>query len=119
MSTHFGRAFRHQPRGGWLSPQFFAWRAAFLVAVFLVAQLAGLREQTAFLSGTPGTDATDLHTSALYGVTYIFCYLGFVVVAPILLLAAGLLILWERIEPKTEPPKPCNAKTSCAVESKS
>ena len=86
-------------RTEFFSTKYFLIRGLELAALFLVAQLAGLREYTTFLSGTTGDLGTTLERSGLYGTAYIVLYLGCVVVAPILLLAAGLLILWQKGRP--------------------
>jgi hypothetical protein len=93
----FGRRFfAASPRGGWFSPRYFLLRALMLGALFLIVHLAGLREYTAFLSGTPGAVGADMRTSALYGTIYIFFYFGAVLVAPTLVLAAGIVWGWQR-----------------------
>ena len=64
-------------------------RAAILVAAFLVCHLSGWRDLTSVLSGTPASSTL----TALGGVLYAFCYFAAVIVAPILVIAAGLLRL--------------------------
>jgi hypothetical protein len=54
-----------------------------IAAAFGAAHLAGLREHTALLSGTSAA-------SPALGVGYALLYFAFVVVAPILALAAGI-----------------------------
>ena len=67
-------------------------RAALLVAFFGICQAAGLRDCTGFLSGThPGTLAPG--TTVLLGTLYLVAYVGATALAPILLLAAGFLVL--------------------------
>jgi hypothetical protein len=92
---------RPQPRRFWraefLSPTYLLVRAFAMVLLFLVVQLAGLREYTAFLSGTAASPETGMRLCAFYGMVYILFYLGCVVVAPILILAAGLVALWNRV----------------------
>ena len=56
--------------------------SALIGAAFAVAHLAGLRQHTAVLSGTSG--------SAALGVGYALLYFAFVVVAPMLALAAAI-----------------------------
>jgi hypothetical protein len=79
-----------------LSAKYFLTRGLELAALFLIAHLAGLRQYTAFLSGTTGDLGTTVERSGVYGTIYIALYLGCVVAAPILLLAAGLLTLWNK-----------------------
>jgi hypothetical protein len=99
MTTTSTKAPAAKPSGGWFSPRFFVTRALALAVLFLVAHLAGLREYTAFLSGTPATAGVGMRLSAFYGLVYIALYLGFVVVAPILLMAAGILALGQKLLP--------------------
>ena len=86
-------------RAEFFSAKYFFMRGLELAGLFLIAHLAGLREYTTFLSGTTGDLGTTLDRSGLYGTAYIVLYLGCVVVAPILLLAAGLLMLWQKARP--------------------
>jgi hypothetical protein len=81
---------------GWLSPQLFLSVAVTLAVFFLLVHLVGFREHTAFLSGTTGAADVGMRLSAFYGIIYILLYLGCVVIAPILVLAAGLLALWQK-----------------------
>jgi hypothetical protein len=82
-------------RAEFFSPKFFLVRAVSLVALFLIAHLAGLRDYTAFLSGTEGIAGAGMRLSAFYGVVYIVLYVGCILVAPILFLTCGLLVLLE------------------------
>jgi hypothetical protein len=66
-------------------------RALVLVLGLVLVQALGWREHTTILSGTPTTEAISRATAAVLGAIYICAYLGAVVVAPILLLAAALL----------------------------
>ena len=70
--------------------------AVTLVVFFCLFHLVGFREHTAFLSGTTGSAEVGMRLSAFYGIVYILLYLGCVVIAPILVLAAGLLALWQK-----------------------
>ena len=83
--------------GEFLSAKYFLIRAGVLVVLFLIVQLAGLREHTSFLSGTPAAPGLSVEESATLGVTYIVFYLGAVVIAPILALAAAMLTIWQRV----------------------
>jgi hypothetical protein len=78
------------------SAKFFLIRAAVLAGLFLVVQLAGLREYTTFLSGTTDNPGMSIEHSELLGVIYILMYLGCVVIAPIFLLTGGMLMLWKK-----------------------
>ena len=77
-----------------VSPCGLAARAGLLAAVYLVCEIAGLRDYTTFLSGTE--QAATWSATVLGGVAYLAAYFGAVLLAPILLLTAGLLGLWQR-----------------------
>ena len=73
-----------------LSPRGMILRGMLVALVFAVCHGLGLREHTSFLSGTSASIETSLNTSAVLGVTYIATYFGFVIFAPILVIAAGI-----------------------------
>ncbi len=77
------------------SPRGLAARAVLLVVIYAVCEVAGLRENTTFLSGTQGANAWN--STVVLGLLYLFAYHGFVLAAPILLIAAALLTAWERL----------------------
>lgn len=83
----------------WPSPRFLLTRALAIGVLFLLLHLAGLREYTTFLSGTSGAGA-GLRLSFFYGSLYILSYLGAIVLAPIMIIAAGILVLWQKIASK-------------------
>jgi hypothetical protein len=85
-----------------LSPRGFFATAAILALAFGACSLAGLREDTTFLSGTPNGGSWPATVGR--GVLYLYAYFGFVLLAPILCLAAALLGLWRRFGPKRERP---------------
>jgi hypothetical protein len=89
--------FRRAP---FLSPGDLLQRAVLFGVIFLIAHLAGLREFTSVLNGTTGSTAYSWQTSAFLGLLYVGLYLGGVLVAPILVLAAGLLKLGEAMNRK-------------------
>lgn len=74
-------------------------RALVISAGFLLVHLAGLREYTSVLNGTVGPESSGWGRSAFFGVAYVIIYLGFVILAPMLVLAAGMLAVgrwWKR-----------------------
>ena len=71
---------------------------------FLIVQLAGFREHTTFLTGTPADAHTTLNQTILFGVVYLVAYFGFVVAAPVLILAAGLFSLLDWLLSKEAAP---------------
>jgi hypothetical protein len=80
-----------------LTPGGLLVRAALVAVFFAVCHLAGWREHTTFLSGTPASAGGSANTSVVLGVVYMAGYFGVVLLAPILALAAGLLFVFERI----------------------
>lgn len=75
-----------------LSPIGLVVRAAIIAIVYLLLHLAGARGDVGFLSGTPvgGSGAT------LLGCAYVVFHFAFVLLAPILVIAASLLALTAR-----------------------
>ncbi len=76
-------------RAGFLSPTDLAVRAIVLSALFGLAHWAGLREHTTFLSGTLADPSMRWEWAAFLGCTYLALYFAFVLLVPILLLAAA------------------------------
>ena len=76
------------------SPRGLAARAVLLVALYAACEVAGLRENATFISGTQATSAWN--GTVWRGLLYLFAYYGFVLAAPILIIAAALLAVWER-----------------------
>ena len=83
-------------RAVFLSPKDLLQRAAALSLVFLLLHLAGLREYTSILNGTIGSVALGWKLSGFLAIIYILSYLAFVVLVPMLILAAILLLAWQR-----------------------
>jgi hypothetical protein len=97
MSKFFSRASRASSRGSLPSATYLLEWAGLLLVIFVIAHLAGLRDFTSVLNGTIGSTSMSWQTAALLGVAYVLIYLGVVLVAPILLLAALLLKIWRRM----------------------
>ncbi|MGO8688990.1 MAG: hypothetical protein ACLQLG_05095 [Thermoguttaceae bacterium] len=99
MTDHAGSRIRWIFPRRLVTPGGFLWLAAALVLVYLVCDGLGWREYTSVLSGTvePGDQGGRF---LVPGLIYVAAYLGFVVAAPLLALAAGvfslLLRLWGR-----------------------
>lgn len=64
--------------------------AALIALVFLVCHAAGFRESTSVLSGTY-TEASSVKSGLVYAAVYV----GFVILAPIFVLGAGVLFLLD------------------------
>ncbi len=95
MKSPTRNPFVRLARLGALSPAGLAARAGLLVVAFAVCELVGLREYATFLSGTQ--HGLRWSSSVFGGVAYLFAYYGFVLAAPVLLIAAGLLAAWRRL----------------------
>ena len=78
------------------SPEGFLLRALLIAVVFGASELLGLREYTTFLSGTSGDVSLSWRTASLLGLIHLLLYVGFILLVPILLIAAGLLAGWGR-----------------------
>jgi hypothetical protein len=88
-------------RADFCSPKDFVRRALLITVTFLAVHLAGLREFTSILTGTAGSTKLGWGACAFFGLAYIVAYLAFVLLVPSLLLAAGLLVLWQKLrEPR-------------------
>jgi hypothetical protein len=83
-------------RAEFLSPKDLLRRAVVIALLFLVVHLAGLREFTSILNGTMGSPEIGWKLSAFLGLVYIFAYLAFVLLVPLLLLASAFLAAWNR-----------------------
>ena len=82
--------------GTFFSAKYLLLRALAIGVMFALVHLAGLREYTTFITGTTGNAEMSWRLSAFYGMLYLALYMGCVVVAPILILTALLLAVWER-----------------------
>jgi len=72
----------------------FLMAAAILAGAYAVASALGLRNQTAFLSGTYISEA---RSSMLLGTLYLALYVGWTIVVPILVIAAGIQVIAARV----------------------
>lgn len=95
---------RSEPWSGtFFSAKYFLMRALVMGVLFLIVHLLGLRDFTTFVTGTTGSPDVSFQLSSFYGMLYLVLYMGCVVVAPIFLVAAGLLKIWERQSGKFQP----------------
>jgi hypothetical protein len=95
MNARFCRNLSGLWRAEFLAPKDLVRRATLISLVFLIAHLAGLRDFTSILNGTTGSVELGWRMSAFLGLTYIFLYLAFVLLVPMLLLSAVILAVWK------------------------
>ena len=91
-----GFSLRRLWRSDFLSPKDLIKRAILITLVYTIAHAVGLKEFTTVLNGTMGSVQLGFGISAFLGLTYVFLYLAFVLLVPILLLAAAMLAAWKR-----------------------
>src|SRR5262245_11860479 len=83
-----------------ISPRGLLFRATLIGLFFLIVHVLGFKQHTTFLTGTPVDGATSLNQTILFGVVYLAAYFSFVIVAPILILAAGILSVLDLLYAK-------------------
>ena len=101
MKTFLGNKPAIFQRAKFLSPRDMIQRAAAISGLFLLVHLAGFREFTGILNGTIGSLALGWGLSTFLAVIYIALYLAFVILVPVLLLAAAILMAWQRFHRKS------------------
>jgi len=79
------------------SPVAFVTRAVAIAVLFGISELIGLRKYTTFLSGTSANLNLTWQTAAVLGLIHLLLYVGFILLAPIFLITAGLLAAWNRL----------------------
>ncbi|MGB8370300.1 MAG: hypothetical protein ACLPYZ_08230 [Limisphaerales bacterium] len=87
-------------RAEFLSARDMLQRASAIGVLFLVAHLAGLRDFTSVLNGTVGSVAAGWKLSGFLALIYILLYLAFVILIPVLVLAAIILAVGQRFRRK-------------------
>jgi len=97
MSWHLWHRIAALWRAKLLSPKDFVRRAVVIGLIFLAVHMAGLRDYTCILNGTVASPELGRGMSAFLGLAYVFAYLAFVMLVPILLLAATMLAAWKRL----------------------
>ena len=78
------------------SPIAFVARAVAVTTLFALSELLGLREYTTFLSGTSANVSMGWSLTSALGLTHLLLYVGFILLAPIFLIAAALIAAWNR-----------------------
>jgi hypothetical protein len=81
-----------------MSPRDMVQRAAAISGLFLLVHLAGLRQFTSVLNGTIGSLALGWDLSTFLAAVYIMVYLTFVILVPVLILAAIILTACQRFQ---------------------
>lgn len=89
--------FERLTGAAFFSPKDFVRHAVLIVLLFGVVHVCGLREYTAMISGTMASPGLGSETCTLLAIVYIAFYFGAVVLAPILLIAAALLVVWKKL----------------------
>jgi hypothetical protein len=84
------------PHAAAVRPRGLIIRAAALTALYGIAHLAGLRQNTSILCGMSPTAGAPASASMFLGAVYVVLYLIVTIVVPVLLIAAALLWLWDR-----------------------
>jgi hypothetical protein len=88
-------------RAEFLSAKDMLQRAAAISGLFLLVRLAGFKEFTGILNGTIGSLALGWNLSAFLAVIYIMFYLTYVILVPVLVLAAMILMVGQRFHRKS------------------
>ena len=87
-------------RAEFFSPKDMVQRAVAISGLFLLVHLAGFRQFTSILNGTIGSLELGWNLSSFLAIIYIFIYLAFVIMVPVLILAAGILMVCQQFHPK-------------------
>ena len=83
-----------------LSPKDLICRSVIIALIYGIVNLAGLREYTSILNGTPGSVDVSRGLATFLGLGYVCSYLAFVLLVPIFLMAAALLAGWRKLSQK-------------------
>jgi hypothetical protein len=103
MKTAFG-LLRRVWKADAFSPTAFVMRAVIIAALFCISEVAGLREYTAFLSGTSANLNVSWQTAATLGLIHLLLYVAFILLVPVSLITAGLLLVWAKWKRPSEGP---------------
>jgi hypothetical protein len=102
MIKSFWRRLGLFRRAEFMSARDMLQRAGGLSVLFLLAHLAGLREFTSVLNGTVGSTAVNVKLGTFLAAVYILLFLASVILVPVLVLAALILMVWQRCVRKEE-----------------
>jgi phosphotransferase system glucose/maltose/N-acetylglucosamine-specific IIC component len=87
------------------SPKDFVRHAILILLIFGVFHVAGLREYTSFLNGTTGSLNMNPQNAALLGLLYLLIYMAAILLAPILLIAAAISAVWQKLALRNQAPQ--------------
>jgi len=96
MNEGLLRKLRRCWRAEFFSPKDLLQRAAVIAFIFLLAHLAGLREFTSILNGTVGSVEMSWQQSAFLGALYLILYMAFILLVPVLVIAAVISTAWQK-----------------------
>ena len=97
MSSDRRPWFRRILGSGLFTAQGLLVRALLIALVFLLLHAIGLREYTTILSGTSPTGNRGDLFAVVLAVLYVLSWFGFVLVVPILVLAAAMLAVVQSL----------------------
>lgn len=93
------QTIKHLWQGETFSPEAFVVRSVILSLLYAVSRILGLQTYTTFLSGTSANVNLSFQTAAALGLIHLVLYVAFILLVPILLIAAALLAAWNRWNP--------------------
>ncbi len=88
-----------------LTPAGLLARAAWLAAVWLAADLAGLRVHASIICGTLAGEGAAGAWPCFLGTAYVVLYLLAVLAAPVLVIAAGIFAALGALTARPRPPR--------------
>jgi hypothetical protein len=90
--------FKKWPLASVLSPAGLVLTALFILLAFGICEAIGLREYTTVISGTVAVPGASFKTSFFLALIYLATYFAFVLLLPILVIAAALLVVWKKYQ---------------------
>lgn len=90
----------------WLSPGSFLLCAITFTIVYAVLHLIGLRKYTSVLCGTFAAERSEQVLDSFFAVIYILFHMATVIVAPILVIAAGVFQALIKFRSRRQGPSP-------------
>ena len=106
MIKNFWRSLGIFRRAEFLSVRDLWQRAGAIGVLYLAAHLAGLCEFTSVLNGTAGSTVVNVKLGTFLAAIYILLYLAFVILVPVLVLAAMILAFGQRFRRTQSQPGP-------------